>query len=422
MAMADIMVHLKRIKNKVIRLLTRRKKRIPLDVFMEVNSPVMMDVFKQLLRKQEVNGSWQNDPLLTASALRAIYYLERAIEIQSPIFKKRYYLAVLYLKRWLLQITDRILMQDTIYYELDRVGRAFYNTILTFSIIGEESCINNDRVVRALQKLVNCTAKYCFKLHNPFLVEELLMCLSSIYDYVKMTPPDVIIDYAVLTVFSEGVDNCVFFALVPALLSWYVRFPSVIERAWKKYKGTKERTTFSKALAKRMRTHIDELLTKNEIDTRLLAYVLLFLAYAKELMKQDLLLKMAQRLITFLQKRYLIQRTRIEQNAPAFYLALIGEGLLRTGLHKWYVISNEHIKAVKIALRKFFEIKKLSKHVLIFDVIAMALACMAIILWLYFSFPSVLSFIGVVLSIFSIIVSIIAIIRRRINRIFTARL
>jgi len=318
----------------------------------------------------------------------------------------------MFLKQWLIKTADMLSKQQyTVYYGLDRLSRAVFNALYTLSIVGEIRWIKNKKVITMVHRLTKQVAKYCFKLHNPFLIGELLTCFLSILDYMKMFPPNNILHYAVQAVFSNNIDDCSFFALAAPLISWYRRYPQFFMDIWREFAGRiRQERDFLKALAKRVMIRIDNILAKDEIDLRLLAYALSFVACVGDLMESRSLIKLVQYLIADLQKRYLALK---ERALPIFYLSLIEESLLRAGLHTWWVVPGRYVNIIKAALRRYTEIRKLALYGLMLDATAIALALLAISLCLSLA-PS--SIIPTVLSIIGFLISIIGWFHRKLSK------
>ena len=350
--MANPLVHL---KNKILSFLhyIRGKLRYsqePLKVnYITMLSPYLVEACHLLIHKQQENGSWEDDPLITSLVVDSLY---RAFNmgLRCSGIKRAIIRGVTYLRQELMKISKEVIRGKELYPSLDRNSRVFFQMIQTLNMLGD-TIVNDRDVKKALSAIFSALSQYCFALDSPQVVSTALVTAL----HLSISPDESIrrlLDYAIISLFAKKARDPDVVILAYPLILWGKEYSNLIVAIYQRYFPS-EQATYSSIIDRikeRALTAIKEILSRPFINVELLVHTASLLGM--EELKDDVLLNLLrERIIRKVQKSKL-DTFLLNHSMPTGQMALLCQAMVNSGLITWYVLSEEQQRKLRILLNE----------------------------------------------------------------------
>ncbi len=189
-------------------------------------SPYLVIFSGRIASMQKDNGSWFDDPFLTASALRALHECSKIFPDMS--FKDCIRAGKRYLENELERLSEEILTSEDIYLNLDENARTLSLLILVLSTVAK-SKFNKD-VLQAFEKLEKEVTKYRKSLGDVEIISQVVKC-HCIKGFGK--PPSELVEFLLEKLLLSD-DLTLKLAILESIFYIKEKYEKLLENAWSK--------------------------------------------------------------------------------------------------------------------------------------------------------------------------------------------
>jgi len=189
-------------------------------------SPYLVIFSSRIASMQKDNGSWYNDPFLTAFALRALYECSKIF----PDIGLKYNIRAgkRYLENELKQLSEEVLMSEDIYLNLDKNARTHSLLILVLSNVGKSKF--NKNVLQAFERLEREVIKYRKSLGDMEIISQIVKCHCT-KGFGK--PPNELVEFLFEKLLLSD-DQTLKLVILESLFHIKRKYKQLLENIWSK--------------------------------------------------------------------------------------------------------------------------------------------------------------------------------------------
>ncbi|WP_456329495.1 hypothetical protein [Archaeoglobus sp.] len=359
--------------------LRRRDKRKKYDVLREIRkSPYLGMLLARLCSLQKENGSWFDDPLITAYALRALHkssviFSERD-EIGDVIRRGRQYL-----EKELESLVDKVIATRRLYSQLDTLARTFSLLVLVLSEINKKSKFD-ELTLTAFKKIEEEVVKYRYSLGDLEVFSQFVKC-HSIKSFGE--PPVELVEFLLDKLLSSE-EPSVKLEILDSLYSITKDHGKLLETSWRKISaryGIQQDLSeyFNKTAVNTLRSLVES--ESSEIKA---------LYYGNSLMEKLNVHLPEVWSLTLKKAENLLSRMYSENDEHFLYeFSLAAESLCLTPFRNAMVLNAENLEEIEKAIRWYEENKSKNlvllskKRYLLMEVALVAVILLTILLAVY---------------------------------------